>query len=356
MGMIRSIGLGIIISAAFISNANAQPCPRLSNGVRINATGDILVHKALFEYALSHPSRFRSLWNEVTPVLRNADLTYGNLEGPTAPGVAIGGRETRDPGPVYDSHVYSGTNFVFNFHPSLIDDLRSSGFGLVSTANNHSLDRGPLGVDRSIQELRRRGLPFVGWRSRNSQEPRSIILNVKGQRLGAIACTETTNGMRDPHGQILMCKSAEVVEEISRLKSKTDLVLVLPHWGSEYQGTPHGGQKALARRWVQAGAQVIIGNHPHVLQTVEWLQSPDGANAIVIYSLGNFVAWQGGLEKKTSAITHLDFVPSASGLKLEQFSYTPVTRRSGAAGLSIASGASVEGQHVRRQLGPVHCR
>lgn len=340
------------------SVAGAAECPRLDRGLRVSSVGDILVHRGLYEAAISSRERFQTIWRPLIPILKSADLATANLEAPTAPGTAAGGRAVRDPGFVYDEEVYSGGNFVFNYHPSIIDDLKSSGVDLVTTANNHVLDRGPLGVDRSVDELGRRGMDFVGTRRRDSREPRSRIVRVKDFKIGVIACTEMTNGMRDPYGQVLMCRDREMLDEISRMKNQTDAVLVFPHWGDEYQPRPNAKQKQWAREWVQAGARAIIGNHPHVLQTTEWLQSPDGRAAVVIYSLGNFVALQGMMEKRVSAVAHLDLVPSASGLEIAQYSYTPFVRPNGSVVMTLLPSTSkgAELRHAVQQLGQIRCQ
>jgi poly-gamma-glutamate synthesis protein (capsule biosynthesis protein) len=320
--------------------------------------GDILVHRGLYEAAISSSERFRTIWRPLIPLLKEADFATANLEAPTAPGVAQGGRAVRDPGFVYDEQVYSGGNFVFNYHPIIIEDLKLSGVDLVTTANNHTLDRGALGVDRTVQELQNRGLDFVGTRARGSNEARSRVVRVKDRRLGVIACTEMTNGMRDSSNQVLMCNSREVVDEILRLKVQTDAVLVFPHWGDEYQPRPNQKQKQWARSWVEAGARAIIGSHPHVLQTTEWLASPDGRPALVIYSLGNFVALQGMMEKRVAAMAHIDLVPTASGLEIAQYSYTPFVRRSGSVVMTVLpdSAKGSENDHAKKQMGQIRCK
>lgn len=346
---------GLLLLAPLL--AFSQACPRLPNAVRISATGDILIHQALYRNVIG-PQSFKVLWADLIPVLRDSDLTIGNLEGPTAPGFAVGGRPAADPGFVYDGIVYSGTKMIFNYHPQLISDLKASGFGLVTTANNHALDRGGVGIDRTIENLEQRGLPFVGTRPRGSTEDFEKTIRVGSLRIGVVACTEMTNGWNDSSRQLLRCGSREVVDSILRLRQQADGVFVFPHWGVEYQSQPNGTQRSWARQWVAAGATAVIGNHPHVVQTTEWLSGP-GRRALVVYSLGNFVAAQGALEKRTSAVVHLDLVAGSSGVEIAQFSYTPFLRPSGSFALSrIRSGGEFfsAATHVTRQLGPSICR
>nr|HRO67568.1 CapA family protein [Pseudobdellovibrionaceae bacterium] len=122
-----------------------------------------------------------------------------------------------------------------------------------------------------------------------------------------------------------------------------------------YKGRPNGRQRAWAQQWVKAGAAAIIGNHPHVLQTVEWMTKPSGDQAVVVYSLGNFVAAQGAFEKRLSAIAHLDFGVTSRGLVVEQFSYTPTIRPRGSIAHFRADSDKEARAAAERQLGPVRC-
>jgi len=338
-----------------VTSAQAETCRKLSNGARLSATGDILVHKALYEGIIGSSQKFKTLWSKLIPVLRDADFTVGNLEGPVAPGVNSSGKSVRDVGWVYDGEVYSGTNFRFNYHPQLLKDLQASGFDMVTTANNHSLDRGWLGVDRTIDQLNTAGMPFVGTRKSDSSETRQNIVRVGSFRFGVISCTEMINGNPDPKNQVLTCGNKSIVDSIASLKQKTDGVIVFPHWGEEYELRPNSYEKSKAREWIAAGAMAIIGNHPHVLQTTEWIARPDGGQALVVYSLGNFVAAQRSLEKRASAIVHLDFAMGAGGAQVAQFSYTPIVRPEGSLWTVPVQDSSSEAKYIRSQLGQSRC-
>ena len=113
--------------------------------ITIAAVGDVLLHGPLQKQAYAARDAHHSLWKNVEPLLSRADLTYGNLEGPCADGMTTSGTAP-DPGKVFDQRVYSSYP-QFNYHPSLIDSLKESGFDVVSTANNHALDRRGREVD-----------------------------------------------------------------------------------------------------------------------------------------------------------------------------------------------------------------
>lgn len=350
--------LWLILSVAlFAAPASAQECPRLPGTVRLSAVGDILIHKPLYEIAVTDPRKFRSLWGDLAPVLAAADFTIGNLEGPVAPGVTAGGLAARDPGLVYDGRVYSGTDFVFNYHPRLLADLKTDGFDLLTTANNHTMDRGSLGVDRTIEQLKLAGLEFAGTVARGSGESSERIVEAGGFRLGIISCAEMLNGNPDPAKQTTRCAGDTVPQMIARLRARADAVLVFPHWGDEYVPA-NSAQKKLARQWVAAGAAAIVGNHPHVLQQSEWLGRPGGGRALVIYSLGNFIACMKDMPRRVTAVAHLDLAREATGVEVAQFSYTPAYRPSGSVSLKKLSPKTnpAEWAHARAQLGLPVCR
>src|SRR5262245_7726551 len=134
-----------------------EPGPRAI----IAAVGDVLVHPELQRQAFRARDRYRVLWNGVEDLLARADVTYANLEGPTARGITRDFELVDDPGPRFDNRVYTGYA-LFNYHPALIEALGRSGVDLVSTANNHALDRGPLGIDRTIDALDEAGMNHTG--------------------------------------------------------------------------------------------------------------------------------------------------------------------------------------------------
>lgn len=284
--------------------------------VTIAAAGDVLLHRPLQRRGYSDPLGFYSIWQSAAPIFQAADIAYVNLEGPTAPGVTRGGYATTDPGPVFDDRVYSSYP-MFNYHPRVIGDLMRAGIDVVSTANNHALDRGPLGADRSVDQLRAAKLPFTG--TIKAGEPRAFF-TYTGSKLGRIAwlaCSYSTNGLPDPKRQMLMCYQdrAELLGLVRAAAARTDIaaVIVTPHWGNEYQHSPSARQRTLAAQLVDAGATAVIGTHPHVLQGWETRVGPAGNQGLTIYSTGNFVSGQVSLPRRTGGIAWLELCQPRPG-------------------------------------------
>jgi poly-gamma-glutamate synthesis protein (capsule biosynthesis protein) len=294
----------------------------------IAAVGDLLLHHELQIQAYAAPEGFLAIWGEVRDLLALADLSYANLEGTVATGLNRKGQAVTDPGKVFDRDVYSSYP-RFNYHASLLDDLIGSGVDVVSTANNHALDRESAGVDATIAALDRVGLAHTGTRTRGAAGPWHAVTTAKGLRIAWLACTFSTNQIPDPDHQVLGCfKPAGALErEVAALAADPtlDAVIVTPHWGTEYTPTPAPAQQKLARRLAEAGATAVIGSHPHVLQTWEVIRTRDSREVPVIYSLGNFASHQPDLPRRSSMILYLGLTrPPGAKAHVHGVRYVPL--------------------------------
>lgn len=342
----RVIRAGFLLCCV-LSIAGVMEGPRLAKSVAADRNdsaerratlafvGDILLHDTLQVQASRHLDEggYRTVWFHVETVLREADFTYGNLEGPVAEGVRCDGGFSRNPAPPsFESSVCPGsgssavyTQFPrFNYPPHLLDSLRLSGFDIVSTANNHALDRFPRGVDLTLEALESRGIYRFGSRKTNEEGDTSTIAPVSGRggvvRVGWVGCTFSLNGLPDPHGQVSLCytpagdPSEELLARVRSLDGRddVDVVVATPHWGVEYSPTPTSRQRRLAAALVGAGASAVVGTHPHVVQPLEYL-TVNGRSGLVVYSLGNFVADQYEPATRASVVLHLDVVVPAGG-------------------------------------------
>lgn len=321
----------IFVVLCFISPVIYSQSPLIYPGacqsghqIVIAAVGDVLLHKPLQMKASQQG--FQSLWEDAIPYLQAADITYGNIEGPMAFGVNRAGEPVNDPGHRWDDNVYSSFP-LFNYHPSLAKELKQSGFDIVSTANNHTLDRLSLGVDRTIHTLDQAKLFFAGTRVKNSPSPWYTIINKKGFRIAWIACTTTTNGIIDRHQQVLYCYKKrdrrKIKNLIYQLKSKVDAIILVPHWGTQYQHRPNQYQIRFAKEMLNAGALAIIGSHPHVIQPMKKYITKDGRITFIAYSLGNFVSYQGTPKNRATIILFLTLIKTSHGTVIKNVRYMP---------------------------------
>ena len=309
-------------------------------------TGDVMAHVLIQQDAATRPEGFAPALAPSAPFLRRADVAVVNLETPLARDVLPGGREATGPAAPADGRVYTGFP-AFNAHPSYAAALVASGVDVVQTANNHALDRGALGVDRTLEALRDAGLRTTGTVPRGADGPWHVTVETPVGRVAFLACTYSANGLPDPQAQALRCygTAPALPALVAGLVADPgiDAVIVLPHWGQEYSATPDAAQRRLARDLIEAGAAAVIGAHPHVLQPVEDITASDGRQAFVAYSLGNFVAAQWALDRRTGAILFVDLGRDAQGRVVASAPRLMPTRvnRYVAAGVTVTPAALV---------------
>lgn len=270
--------------------------------ISIIAVGDVLLHKPL--QTVGKKNGFSILWLPLQNEIQSADISYANLEGPAAKNIHLSGRYIEKPH--NDTYIY--TSYPrFNYPPQVVNALKGSGFDIVSTANNHSLDRFAIGIEQTIRVLDQSNLAFIGTRDKNHRQRWVRILSHNGIKTAWIACTQDTNGIKDKFKQVLYCfKDKELIlKEIESQKNKVDLIILTPHWGTQYQFKPNAKQKKLAKAFLEKGAHLVLGSHPHVVQPIETYQTKDGRTTLIAYSLGNFVSNQGSLKNRASGLLKL---------------------------------------------------
>ncbi|WP_050804696.1 CapA family protein [Sporosarcina newyorkensis] len=178
----------------------------------------------------------------------------------------------------------------FNSPKHIIQDLQSAGVDMISLANNHTLDKGEIGVLKSIQHAQEYAMPYVGaYESIEDQEYQRIV-EVNGIQIGVLAYTYGTNVGSAPYGKeylVNMMDRVKIAEDIRRLKPIVDVTVVSLHWGPEYSLSTSDSQEELAEFVANNGADIIFGHHPHVLQ-----RYGEVGNAKVFFSLGNFYSAQ----------------------------------------------------------------
>lgn len=293
----------LLILAYTSASIAASPCKNISNRVQLISVGDIIFHGALHTQALTEKKGFESLWTPVQSILDQADIIYANLEGPSAPLVHSSGKVIDSDSGEYNptNDIYSvhreGKSFSFNFHPKSIEALKKSGFELLSTANNHTLDRKAIGVDKSFDFLESQNIQHFGTSKNGNRNDFYSIVDKNNIRMAFIACTYGTNGGSRMENKISYCflngkSHPALLEQIADLSQKVDLVILTPHWGTEYQSAPNALQKQLAKDALRAGARVILGAHPHHVQPTQVITQGEKVQSIIAYSLGNFVTNQ----------------------------------------------------------------
>ncbi|MEW5921548.1 MAG: CapA family protein [Bacillota bacterium] len=252
----------------------------------IMTAGDIMVHKPQYLQAYDPISKiydFSPGFEYITPYLQASNLAVGNLET-TFGGAARG----------YSSYP------CFNSPDELAFALHRAGFDLLCTANNHAMDSGEQGVYRTLEVLEETGLKAFGTARSIAERDSPLLVEINGITLAFLAFSYCTNGIPLPRGReyIVNLIDKELMHVLIRQSRKAgaDLVIVYMHWGLEYQTAPNAVQKELAHWLAAAGADIIIGSHPHVIQSMEYITAEDENGTLrrvfVAYSLGNFISNQ----------------------------------------------------------------
>jgi len=245
--------------------------------VRLMAVGDILMHEDVKRAGRESGAGLRALWADVEPLIQGADIAFANLETPVAPTSGQPGRP-----------------FRFNAPPELPAALKASGFTVLSTANNHAYDQGVQGVVETLERLRAEQLLPVGSGTTRPEAEQVRVLQVKGLRVAFLGFTDLFNTNLNRNGNEPWVRPLDpdaAVAAVRAARAQADAVVVSIHWGVEYEHDPRPHQREVAARLCQAGADLILGTHPHVLQPVEML-SQGGNRTLVAYSLGNFISNQ----------------------------------------------------------------
>jgi len=271
----------------------SEPEPKVET-ITLLATGDCLMHNTqIWSGQRSDGSyNFDAFFKQVQPIIAAADYSSTNFEAPMA-GAASG---------------YTGYP-LFNSPDEMALALKGAGFDLVVTANNHILDRGAQGALRTLQVLEQSGLDTVGAYSSQEASQEYLIKNLKGVRVGYLAYTYSTNGITVPADKPYLVNFLDrdrILNDINALRPRVDVLVLVLHWGVEYSPQPTEEQKTLAREFCAAGADIILGSHPHVIQTMEVIPVED-RNCFVIYSMGNFISHQRGLERNSGVILQMKF-------------------------------------------------
>jgi poly-gamma-glutamate capsule biosynthesis protein CapA/YwtB (metallophosphatase superfamily) len=246
----------------------------------IAAIGDILLHDRVYEDAQAGSNYdFSPMFAQVKDMLSNPDFLIANQE--STPG---------------GSEIGLSSYPLFNSPKEIVKSLQEVGVDAVTTANNHSLDQGEEGLLSAIDYYEKISMPYVGaFKSQKDQETIRTF-NVNGIKFALLSYTYGTNGIPVPEGKdylVNLLDEKKMIAEIKKARTlDIDLVVMSLHWGNEYQRFPTDEQQRLANVLTENGADIIFGHHPHVLQPIQTYKTSDGRDAVVIYSLGNFLSGQ----------------------------------------------------------------
>lgn len=276
------------LAAVGLENAGAAEPPApipapAPKRVSLIAVGDLMTDRNVGD-AIAR-NGYRSILAEVRNLTSAADLSFANLECPLS---TVG---SHDP-----------NNCCFRAQPSTVKVLVDGGFDIVSLANNHSLNAGREGIVQTYDVLDRQQISYCGaWRDKaHSGEPTVLQAGEGPLSFAFIGATDLSfdcgsyNKVAKDRGNL--------IAQVRAARKRADLVCVSLHWGDEYQTLPNKRQVGTAHAAIDAGADLILGHHPHVLEGIEVYRGKP-----ILYSMGNFVFDQREGERMESAIFRLDY-------------------------------------------------
>ncbi len=230
------------------------PEAEINKDISILALGDLMMDRnvrgAINENSPDYP------FIKISDFLKGNDLILVNLEGPFTD---------------LSSKSLGNHGMIFTFDPAMIPFLKNFGFNLFDLANNHTLNFGQKGLDQTKKYLSDSGLDYFG--DPFNKNGISLVKEISGIRIGFIGYDELDSPAIET-----------VLAEIKNLRPQADFLIVYSHWGVEYITMFSKSQQAKARQFIDAGADLVIGSHPHVIQPLEVYK-----NKIIFYSLGNFL-------------------------------------------------------------------
>ena len=237
----------------------------------VAAGGDVLGDRGVGQFMDDRGGE--AVFAKIAPFLRTASVAFVNLEGP------ISDKGTRA----------SWKEYTFRARPALTRGLASAGIDVVSLANNHSVDYGPAALIETIARLDDAGVSHAGAGADAAAASAPALLITPAGIVAVLAFTDIIPGgfaatADAPGVNATEPNRKKILAAVAAAKRKADFVIVSFHWGTEYKPQAGGEQRELAHQVVDAGADLVIGHHPHVIQGLELYR-----NRVIAYSLGDFV-------------------------------------------------------------------
>ena len=240
-----------------------------NNEIKMIAVGDIMLSRAVEQKMIEY-NDYKYPFLKIAGITNKADIVFGNLET-----TIIEGRAIKD------------GEMIFRADPRSIEGLKFAGFNVLSIANNHIMNFGKAGLESTIKILDENNILHIGAGTSEEEIYKPVIKDIKGIKFAFFGFTYNFDQRKSSDGEIYGVANmsiAKMKENVEKAKSKNDIVIVSMHAGTEYKTSSSSFQENFARRAIEAGADLIIGHHPHVVQNVEKYKQ-----GYIIYSLGNFV-------------------------------------------------------------------
>ena len=282
IALLGGCGAPAAVSASAAPSASAVSTPLPTPSVYsadLFMVGDCLMHLSVTNDGRQEDGKYdySKQFAQIAAMAKNYDLRYYNQES------ILGGEELG----------YSGYP-QFNTSDGVGETLIRDGFNMVSLANNHALDMGAAGIEHSMAFWRSHPEVCVSGTNLSEEERKKIpVICVNGITAAFLSWTYGTNGLNPPEGKEYLVNvytghEQEMLEQVRSADKLADVVIIAMHWGVEYTLKQTAEQERLAQELSNAGADIIIGTHPHVIEPVTWIHG----KTLCFYSLGNLISAQ----------------------------------------------------------------
>ena len=249
-----------LITKSEQSTAKMTIASKSGNSIRILFVGDMMFDRYVRQ--VSDKNGYGFVFQKVDGLLRSNDLVVGNLEGPITDNKSVN----------VDSKMGDKNNYIFTFDPKVSDVLAKENIKLVNIGNNHISNFGSSGIENTRKYLTQSGVGFFG--DPENADKRLVMEDIKNVRIAFVNYNQFVAG----------AEQKTIADINSAKKMKADLIIIYTHWGKEFVIDPDEDIKNLAHEFIDNGADLIIGSHPHVVQPKE-----EYKGKMIYYSLGNFI-------------------------------------------------------------------
>lgn len=321
---ILAVVTGITSAVKFVSKKNKEKIQEEEKPkdiiINLVATGDVMCHTTNFNAAYDNETKeydFTSVFANISKYITKADIAIGNLE------TTFAGKD----------RGYTGYP-TFNSPSALGVALKNIGIDVLSTANNHSLDKGYTGIVSTLDKLDEIGIDHMGTARSEEEQNKVLVKDVNGIKIAFLSYTYGTNGIPVPAGKeysVNLIDKDLILKQINLAKEQNvDIICASMHWGDEYKQKQNKKQEELADYLFQNGVDIIIGNHAHVVEPMEKrkiaLEDGTEKEVFVVYALGNFISGQTIEHTKSTVILDMNIRKNGENGKItiDSINYIPV--------------------------------
>lgn len=309
LGLTYSINNGVKV----IDNKQINDNKPNNNIVRIVAVGDNLIHNSVLKSGKINDStyNFNRLFEVMKSDFQEADIAIINQE------TILGGNFRP-----YDG--YPNFNSPFELGDAIIE----AGFDVVLQASNHTLDVGTQGVYNCIEYWKQhKNIKYLGINESQEERDEIKIIEKNGIKFALLNYTYGLNGRTLPKDKSFLVNLIDttlIINDLRRAEQIADFTIVFPHWGEEYVYKPNKSQRQLAKLMTENGADLIIGTHSHVLQSIEWIECDNGNKALCYYSLGNYTSGQLAYPRVLGGMAKITIVNDSDSIYIDQAGIIPI--------------------------------